>query len=332
MKAEVSRLSVCNTTSSSNPSSSHSPSVCGEQFDVKVEITPPQPSDQAINPQIMTTGSLDSSPGINTIPKSISSESASTLTVSDYQSKTTSNSPSQRKLSEIHEYAGLLGAMTNTMGARLNPNNPSPTPSATTQSSRLFKRIEEMIDLSSPYNHYKCLSPSETNLSQYMDARALAFTHRTETTNNKPGSGRLLRRQFSLDKGISSLQSMSIPFSPSFSFSQTDDAAALQQSYRARQFEKAQADATAAALQKQLQQQENAATKNQSTSNQRMHKQHSISTAQDLEKIEENPISPKTLNNSAASDDIHDADAALPTNSNNERMELKLNVDSLVQS
>lgn len=175
MKAETNRLSVCNT-SSSNPSSSHSPSVCGEQFDVKVEITPPQPL-VGMEPPCM-------------LPKSFSNESTSTLSV-DYQSKTTSSSPQQRKFSEITDYAGLLG----TMGNRLNAGTTSNTPA----SSRFFKRIEELIDLSSPYNHYKCLSPSETNLTQFNDARTHAFTHRADP--NKPGSGKMLRRQFSLDKG-----------------------------------------------------------------------------------------------------------------------------------
>lgn len=234
--SESNRLSV--NTSSSNPSSSHSPSVTGEQIDVKVEITPPPPVSDA--------SGVDIPPHI---PKSFSNESTSTLsvTVSEYQSKTNSPSPNtqQRKYSEIGEYSGLLSAVGN-----LNRLNPSPTGSAA--STRFFKRIEEMIDLSSPYNHYKCLSPSETNLSQFIDARTSAFTHH-RSDSVKPGSGRLLRRQFSLDK---------------------DDAAALQQSHRARQ-------------------EANKAAQNAS----RMLKQHSISTAQDLEKIEENPISPQNSQN-----------------------------------
>lgn len=234
--SETNRLSV--TTNSSNPSSSHSPSVNGEQIDVKVEITPPPPVSEASGLEIPPN-----------LPKSFSNESNSTLsvTVSEYQVKTTTPTPSpqQRKYSEIGEYSGLLSAVGN-----LNRLNPSPTGS--TASTRFFKRIEEMIDLSSPYNHYKCLSPSETNLSQFIDARTSAFTHH-RSDSIKPGSGRLLRRQFSLDK---------------------DDAAALQQSHRARQ-------------------EANKAVQNAS----RIHKQHSISTAQDLEKIEENPISPQNSQN-----------------------------------
>lgn len=50
-----------------------------------------------------------------------------------------------------------------------------------------------------------------------------------------------------------------------------------------------------------------------------MHKQHSISTAQDLEKIEENPISPKDHAPG-------NGDSGLVAN---DRKELKLNVESL---
>lgn len=180
MKDDSNRLSV-NTTSSSNPSSSHSPSVAGgDQFDVKVEITPPQP--------------LSTDPSMNAIPKSLSNESSSafSISVTEYQTKVNTPSPQTRKYSEIQEYTGLLSAM-----GSITRMNPSPTGS--NASSRFFKKIEEMIDLSSPYNHYKCLSPSETNLSQFGDARMAAFTQRNDP--NKPGSGRLLRRQFSLDKG-----------------------------------------------------------------------------------------------------------------------------------
>lgn len=181
MKADSNRLSV-NTTSSSNPSSSHSPSVGGDQFDVKVEITPPQP--------------ISNDPSMNQIPKSLSNESSSAFSISinEFQGKVSTPSPQQRKFSEIQEYTGLLSAM-----GSITRMNPSPTGS--NASSRFFKKIEEMIDLSSPYNHYKCLSPSETNLTQFNDARVHAFTQRNDP--NKPGSGRLLRRQFSLDKGRS---------------------------------------------------------------------------------------------------------------------------------
>lgn len=265
--SESNHLSV--TTSSSNPSSSHSPSVTGEQIDVKVEITPPPPT---------TEPSLDIPPHI---PKSFSNESNSTLsvTVSEYQVKTNTPSPQQRKYSEIGEYSGLLSAVGN-----LNRLNPSPTGS--TASTRFFKRIEEMIDLSSPYNHYKCLSPSETNLSQFIDARTSAFTHH-RSDSVKPGSGRLLRRQFSLDK---------------------DDAAALQQSHRARQ-------------------EANKAAQNAS----RMHKTHSISTAQDLEKIEENPISPQNNHNgNDVKSDTKSMSLTTTTDAVTDKNDLNLNVERLV--
>lgn len=272
--SETNRLSV--NTSSSNPSSSHSPSVTGEPIDVKVEITPPPPVSEA--------SGLDIPPHI---PKSFSNESNSTLsvTVSDYQGKPTATpSPQQRKYSEIGEYSGLLSAVGN-----LNRLNPSPTGS--TASTRFFKRIEEMIDLSSPYNHYKCLSPSETNLSQFIDARTSAFTHH-RSDSVKPGSGRLLRRQFSLDK---------------------DDAAALQQSHRARQ----EANKSAQSVPRML-------------------KQHSISTAQDLEKIEENPISPQNSQNNHNGNDnsIKKSDTkSMSLNANDstsDKNDLNLNVERLI--
>ncbi|XP_063708957.1 uncharacterized protein LOC134837507 [Culicoides brevitarsis] len=264
------RLSV--NTSSSNPSSSHSPSVTGESIDVKVEITPPPP---------VVTSEASVDVPTSHIPKSFSNESTSTLSVTVSEYKNNTPSPQQRKYSEIGEYSGLLSAVGN-----LNRLNPSPTGS--TASTRFFKRIEEMIDLSSPYNHYKCLSPSETNLSQFIDARTSAFTHH-RSDSIKPGSGRLLRRQFSLDK---------------------DDAAALQQSHRARQ------EANKAAA--------NAA---------RMHKQHSISTAQDLEKIEENPISPQNCSHSNGND-LKMADAKSMSLSANDSVpdknDLNLNVERLI--
>lgn len=271
--SETNRLSV--NTSSSNPSSSHSPSVTGEQIDVKVEITPPPP--------VSEESGLEIPPHI---PKSFSNESNSTLSVtpSDYQGKPAATpSPQQRKYSEIGEYSGLLSAVGN-----LNRLNPSPTGS--TASTRFFKRIEEMIDLSSPYNHYKCLSPSETNLSQFIDARTSAFTHH-RSDSVKPGSGRLLRRQFSLDK---------------------DDAAALQQSHRARQ------------------------EANKSAQSARMLKQHSISTAQDLEKIEENPISPQNSQNNHNGNDnsIKKSDTkSMSLNANDstsDKNDLNLNVERLI--
>lgn len=272
--SEANRLSV--NTSSSNPSSSHSPSVTGEQIDVKVEITPAPPISEASSVEIPPQ-----------IPKSFSNESTSTLsvTVSEYQVKTNAPSPQQRKYSEIGDYSGLLSAVGN-----MNRLNPSPTGS--TASTHFFKRIEEMIDLSSPYNHYKCLSPSETNLSQFIDARTSAFTHH-RSDSLKPGSGRLLRRQFSLDK---------------------DDAAALQQSHRARQ-------------------EANKIAQNAS----RMLKQHSISTAQDLEKIEENPISPQNNHNGNGNDTsskLKSDTKSVSINANNDSItdknDLNLNVERLV--
>lgn len=154
-------------------------------------------------------------------------------------------SPQQRKMSEFSQ------------DSLLNPNGFTRlTPSPGANSSRLYKKIEEMMDLSSPYNHYRCLS-SESNLTQCgnnlmgmgsmlqnlatlggnlsvpppqpptiqtpQQQQHTSLTIPEQTTEGKslmnnsstlgcgvgggvvdnssrPGSGRLLRRQFSLDK------------------------------------------------------------------------------------------------------------------------------------
>lgn len=54
-----------------------------------------------------------------------------------------------------------------------------------------YKRslFEAPADISSPYNHYKCLSPSESNIS-----------HLGKFHGDSKNAGRLLKRQFSLDR------------------------------------------------------------------------------------------------------------------------------------
>lgn len=285
----------------------------GDQFDVKVEITPPQPSDG----------------GINMLPKSISNESAAafSMSINEFQAKASTPSPQQRKFSEIQEYTGLLSAM-----GSITRMNPSPTGS--NASSRFFKKIEEMIDLSSPYNHYKCLSPSETNLTQFADTRIHAFSQLQQPQQrvadiNKPGSGRLLRRQFSLDKGKYTSVSERGGSSRFKSKNQKyliddqqyvalDDAAALQQSYRLRQEQRVAQQLSESQSMEVTSPSSgpggsttgsvgvgggcgtgNKPQLTKSCSQQcRIPKQHSISTAQEnLEKIEENPISPNNVNN-----------------------------------
>lgn len=175
---EVVRIANANSRTSSNQSS-HSPSVAGESLDVKVEITP-----------------APTTP-MSEIPNSFSIESTSSLTIcSDISSKSLATSPNARKFSEIQcESGGFLNPIGNFN--RLNPSPPN------TASARLFKKLEEMIDLSLPYNHYRCLSPSETNLSNQLGDHRLMHVvspNSRQMDTGKPGSSRLLRRQFSLDK------------------------------------------------------------------------------------------------------------------------------------
>lgn len=213
---------------SATHSSSQSSSLAGEQVDVKVEITPPKDGE------------------VCNIPNSVSVDSTATMNLSinlsDYKTPTTS--PQQRKLSELPA-EGLL-----------NPANFgrfTPTPSSAS-SSKLYKKFEELIDLSSPYNHYRCLSPSESNLTTCNEGK---YIYGIGKHDNKPGSSRLLRRQFSLDRddchtAATSKSNLDVP---------------IQESLRS----------------------------SPSPTNikpGRLHKQTSTSVAQDLEKIEEIPISP----------------------------------------
>ncbi|XP_049547931.1 uncharacterized protein LOC125959165 [Anopheles darlingi] len=193
------QLTHANGGQPSCPSSSHSPSVAGESIDVKVEITPPVPpeaTDATVNVEnpaaiLSTSFSIDSSSSNNTC----------TLNLGDFQLGPTKGpttptiaSPQTRKLSEVIGDSSFLS----TSSAVFDRHNPSPTANST----RLFKRIEELIDLSSPYNYYKCLSPSESNLSQCAETRYGNYQLRASDSScsSKPGSTRFLRRQFSLDK------------------------------------------------------------------------------------------------------------------------------------
>lgn len=185
------------------------------------------------SPVIATALSLDSSPA--------SQATLNTYSQQDFPPRASVSlaSPQQRKLSEFSQ------------DSLLNPNGfTRMTPSPGANSSRLFKKIEEMMDLSSPYNHYRCLSSDSNlvqcgghmmgigsalqnlatlggNLSVPTPAVPATFTSLTipeqQTADGKlnssggggggvvvqggfgesvsrPGSGRLLRRQFSLDK------------------------------------------------------------------------------------------------------------------------------------
>lgn len=155
---------------STTHSSSQSSSLAGEQVDVKVEITPPRGDTESV--QVPTSYSIDSAPSVNL-----------GLSLSDFKSA----SPQQRKLSELPA---------DTLLAAANFGRLTPSPSSAS-SCKLYKKFEDFLDLSSPYNHYRCLSPSESNLTQCNDGK---YIYGVSKMDNKPGSSRLLRRQFSLDK------------------------------------------------------------------------------------------------------------------------------------
>lgn len=276
-----------NIHSTTNSTASQSV-IPGEPFEIKVEITPPAVPDSL---PLSTSYSMDSTNGANL-----------NISIPEYQSsKSSSISPQQRKLSELSQ-DGLLNP------ANFNRLNPSSSGGSV---NRLFRRIEDMMDLSSPYNHYKCLSPSESNLVQCSDIKMQYNTNSKFDTNNRPGSTRLLRRQFSLDK---------------------DDAAAI-----------------SASNQKQINIeifQEKCNLMNQMVKSQQprvLHKQNSSSVAQDLEKIEEIPISPPSSNtddNSNRSLSLSQPSSIIVMttnenekenlNLNNEKGEIKLNVESLL--
>lgn len=194
------------------------------------------------------------------MPNSFSIDSAATMNLSinlsDYKG-TPSTSPQQRKMSEIPPAENLLNA---TNFGRLSSS------SAGGSSCKLYKKFEELMDLSSPYNHYRCLSPSESNLTQCNDGKY--GVHRLD---NKPGSSRLLRRQFSLDKD--DCQTTTTTSASTSTISTTSQV-------------KSSLDVPFAA---------DPNRQSPSPTNikpGRLHKQTSASVAQDLEKIEEIPISP----------------------------------------
>uniref|UniRef100_A0A182MSB3 Guanylate cyclase domain-containing protein n=1 Tax=Anopheles culicifacies TaxID=139723 RepID=A0A182MSB3_9DIPT len=277
-----------NACSTANHSSSHSPSVTGESIDVKVEITPPVPPGQDQQQQqqpghetavLSTSFSIDSSSSNNTF----------TLNLGDFvQPKATPlPSPQTRKLSEVIADGSFLNA-----NANFDRLNPSPT--STASSTRLFKRIEELIDLSSPYNYYKCLSPSENNLSQCTESRYGSYQLRSDSCSSKPGSTRFLRRQFSLDKDDVGPSSGGGAASSGGTLSQkatldTISSISVDREQLARMgtltsipsISSTNSSSLAAGAQKQR--------------GLAMHRQQSASVAQDLEKIEEIPLSPQSF-------------------------------------
>lgn len=213
---------------STNPSSSQSSSIAGETVEVKVEITPPTNDDSTLQ------------------PSSFSMDSNSTL------NKTPLASPQPRKQPELSSESLLNPTFFNRVV-------PTTSASAGGSASRLYKRIEEIIDLSSPYNHYKCLSPSESNLSQFYDGKFIL------KNDVKPGSTRLLRRQFSLDR---------------------EDGTAMQHLSKPSILEVPVLQETRLSPKVQLP---------------RLHNQNSTSISQDLEKIEEIPLSPESSHHHSSS-------------------------------
>lgn len=215
---------------SATHSSSQSSSLAGEPVDVKVEITPPRDNESV------------------KVPSTFSMDSAQPITLGVSISEFKASSPQPKKLPELPADT-LLNANTNY--GRLTPSPSSAS------SCKLYKKFEEFFDLSLPYNHYRCLSPSESNLTQCMDGK---YIYGVNKLDNKPGSTRLLRRQFSLDKedchntAMAAKSSLDVP--------------------------------------NDVSQRSSPSPTNIKPG--RLLKQNSASVAQDLEKIEEIPASPKS--------------------------------------
>jgi guanylate cyclase 2F len=281
VKSEAVKIGNANSLTCSNQSS-YSPSVAGESLDVKVEITPAPPTP------------------MSDFQNSYSIESTSSLTIcSDVSMKSQSTSPlvtsHARKFSELpHESGSFL-----TPVGSFNRGSMNPSPN--TASGRLFKKLEEMIDLSSPYNHYRCLSPSETNLSIPVHERSTVLSPNPRMIDaGKPGSSRLLRRQFSLDKDDLSVQKHPTLETISSFVESTKNANAVSK----------------AAYQQLISSSSLPGSSGSNLLSSKLHKHQSASVAQDLEKIEEIPISP--LSSSFQSNNsVKDLNIFKNSNSNN---------------
>lgn len=304
---KVENCKIGNATSmTGSTQSSHTPSF--DSFDVKVEITP-----APMTPPVLTETSIQNS---------FSVESASSMTLcSDFSSKSQATSPQPRKFSEMSHDSSFLNPLGN-----FNRMNPSPPNSA---SQRLFKRIEEMIDLSSPYNHYRCLSPSEQNLSMTgNDKMLLQVSSINNTDSNKPGSSRLLRRQFSLDKDDITSNSSQNKLNLD-TISSLVDSSKMQHNLNSSK-PQYQPIMTSCSL----------PSSNPCLLSTKLHKQQSASVAVDLEKIEEIPVSPinsatnhnnsvNDLNNYKSSNNNNNKKTS-PSNSNKkERTDVSLNFEAL---
>lgn len=211
--------------------------MAGEQVDVKVEITPPRDTESV---QVPNSYSIDSTQTVNL-----------GLSLSDFKT----SSPQQRKLSELP-----TDALLNTAA---NFGRLTPSPSSASSSCKIYKKFEDFLDLSLPYNHYRCLSPSESNLTQCNDGK---YIYGVSKLDNRPGSSRLLRRQFSLDKD--DCQNNGGPSNVGSSLKSSLDVPCLQE----------------------IPTRSSPSPTNVKPG--RLHKQNSASLAQDLGKIEEIPASP----------------------------------------
>ncbi|XP_055676966.1 uncharacterized protein LOC129786145 [Lutzomyia longipalpis] len=254
-----------------------------EIAEVKVEITPPV-MPELPSATMSTSTSLESSTsGFNL-----------NINIPDYPPKSTSVSPNQRKMSEFGQ-DGLL-----------NPSAFNRLSTSAASSHRFFKKLEEMMDLSSPYNHYRCLSPSESNLLQCSGDLKTSFGKFHESS--KPSSSRLLRRQFSLDKEDVSGQGGGNREGAKHSIDGGDCRTQIGGQLTKTVFP-------------------------------RIHKQNSNSLAQDLEKIEEIPMSPAVAADNHRTDRTNSPNSAetSETRTDNEkivggngRCEINLNVESLL--
>lgn len=291
-------------------------------------ILPPECVTQTQPHIVLNAPSIDSSTTATTPTVNIQNMLANP----DFPPRASSASPQQRKMSEFSQ--DLLNPGT---FHRVNPNT------GTGSSSRLFKKIEEMMDLSSPYNHYRCLSPSESNLLQYggsinlhnlscmggnlnipqssmmmlpfgsnsyqqqvtpsagdnsRGSDAILTTQKSVTDHTSsaanccvPGSGRLLRRQFSLDKDDTSSSSVRNANNNGSISNKLANTASRPMSKQNIIF----GDPEHSSMPSINQQMPppSLANKIQQQTARALGKQNSSSISQDLEKIEESPLSPR---------------------------------------
>lgn len=350
------------SSQSSSQCGDRSSSATIEQIDVKVEITPPRDYN---NGDASITHTLHPLQHQQTLSNSFSLDSnaalsAACLNLSDFKT-TPFPSPHIRKLGDLsagsHDSCGGGGGggvgtgggqiggssmLLNTMGASRYGRDSigggagssiagtsTSAGNASHSANKLYKKLEEMMDLSSPYNHYRCLSacPSETNLTQFHQQSGVGSEqHRyayasgsgfggvsiggiggggggsssggtggigsISRLESRPGSSRLLRRQFSLDRDDCAQQQQQTAQQQQHQqhhFRHNLEIPTLQEYQRTSPTNSAKSMCGTALT-----------TGGSCGSNSllgagRLLKQHSTSVAVDLEKIEEIPISPTSV-------------------------------------